>query len=327
MGQDSVDVGRDLPPKIRQRHAVHEVRPVTAKENFAIGNRACIGCAEALAVRLACKALGDNVIIAMATGCMEIVSSQLPYTSWEVPWIHTLFENTAAVASGIESGLRAMARKGRRSLAEIKVVAIAGDGGTADIGLQALSGALERGHNFLYICLDNEGYMNTGVQRSSATPYGASTTTSPAGKVSIGQFSWKKDMPAIVAAHNIPYIATACPSYPFDLMEKVAKAAAIKGPTYVHIFSVCPVGWRSPADLSVRLGRLAVETGVFPLYEIEDGHYKMSLDFPKLKPVNDYMRLQGRFRHLPPDIIDKIQRTVTEKYKELREKAAARRTE
>ncbi len=160
---------------------------VDREEFFAPGHRACIGCGEALAVRLACKALGQNVIIVNATGCIEVISSQLPYTSWRIPWIHTLFENTAAVASGIEAGIKAMIRKGRRTDKDTKVVAMAGDGGTSDIGLQALSGALERGHNFLYICFDNEAYMNTGIQRSSATPYGASTTTSPAGKMSIGQ--------------------------------------------------------------------------------------------------------------------------------------------
>ncbi len=196
---------------------------IAEKERFVPGHRACIGCGEALAVRLACKALGDNVIIANATGCMEIVSSPLPYTSWSVPWIHTLFENTAAVASGIEAGLKVMNRKGRRSLADVKVVAMAGDGGTSDIGLQALSGALERKHNFLYICFDNEAYMNTGIQRSSSTPYGASTTTSPAGKMSIGQVTWKKNMPAIAVAHDIPYVATACPSYVKDLITKVKK--------------------------------------------------------------------------------------------------------
>ena len=194
---------------------------------------------------------------------MEIVSSPLPTTSWKVPWIHTLFENTAAVASGIESGLKVLIKKGRIAEQGIKVVAIAGDGGTSDIGLQALSGAMERGHNFVYICFDNEAYMNTGIQRSSATPFGASTTTSPAGKVSIGQVSWKKNMPAIAAAHNIPYVATACHSYPFDLMAKVEKAAATPGPAYVHILSVCPTGWRCPTDLTIRIGRLAVETGIF----------------------------------------------------------------
>ena len=304
-----------------EKYAIYVPRLITKKEIFAPGHRACIGCAEALAVRLACKALGKNVIIANATGCMEIVSSQLPYTSWHVPWVHTLFENTAAVASGIEAGLKAMVRKGKRTEQDVKVVAMAGDGGTSDIGLQALSGALERGHDFLYICFDNEAYMNTGIQRSSSTPYGASTTTSPAGKVSIGQFTWKKNMPAIVAAHDVPYVATACPSYPFDLMDKVKKGLDTAGPAYVHILSVCPTGWRCPPDLSVRIGRLAVETGIFPLYEIENGQYKLSFDFPKLRPVTDYLKLQGRFGHLSPNDINKIQTRVTEEYEKLREKA------
>jgi pyruvate ferredoxin oxidoreductase beta subunit len=170
---------------------------IDLKERFSPGHRACIGCGEALAVRLACKVIGDNAIIVNATGCMEIVSSQLPYTSWTVPWIHTLFENTAAVASGVEAGLKVLTRKGRRDMSGVKVVAMGGDGATSDIGLQALSGAMERGHNFLYICFDNEAYMNTGIQRSSSTPYGATTTTSPAGKKSIGQFTWKKDLPLL----------------------------------------------------------------------------------------------------------------------------------
>ena len=305
-----------------EKYAVYVPRLIPKKELFAPGHRACIGCAEALAVRLACKALGQNVIVTNATGCVEIISSQLPYTSWRVPWMHTLFENTAAVASGIEAGLKAMVRKGRCAEQDVKVVAMAGDGGTSDIGLQALSGALERGHDFLYICFDNEAYMNTGIQRSSATPYGASTTTSPAGKVSIGQFTWKKNMPAIVVAHDAPYVATACPSYPFDLMDKVKKGLDTPGPAYVHILSVCPTGWRCLPDLSVRIGRLAVETGIFPLYEVENGQYKLSFDFPKLRPVTDYLKLQGRFGHLSPDDISKIQTRVTEEYEKLREKAA-----
>ena len=300
-------------------------RSVTKEEYFAPGHRACIGCGEALAVRLASKALGPNVIIAEATGCMEIVSSPLPWTSWRVPWIHTLFENTAAVASGIESGMKAMARKKGLASQDVTVVAMAGDGGTSDIGLQALSGALERGHNFLYLCFDNEAYMNTGIQRSSSTPYGASTTTSPAGKMSIGQVTWKKNMPAIVAAHNIPYVATACPSYPFDLMAKVAKGAATQGPAYVHILNICPVGWRCRPELTIKLGRLAVQTGVFPLYEVEDGRYKLSVRPSKLKPVTDYMKLQGRFRHLSEGTIAEIQRRVDEEYAKLEEKAARTR--
>lgn len=300
---------------------VYVPRLVPKKENFLPGHRACVGCGEALAVRQVCKALGNNVIIANATGCMEIVASQIPYTSWGVPWIHTLFENTAAVASGIVSARKAMERKGKIPESGTKVVAIAGDGGTADIGLQALSGAMERGHDMLYVCFDNEAYMNTGIQRSSATPFGASTTTSPAGKVSTGQFSWKKDMAAIAVAHRIPYVATACHSYPFDLMKKVKKAMSVKGPSYLNILSVCPTGWRCPPELAVRIGRLAVETGVFPLYEVENGQYKMNMDFPQLRPMTDYTKLQGRFRHLSEEMLAEIQQRVTEDYHKLKEKA------
>jgi pyruvate ferredoxin oxidoreductase beta subunit len=304
-----------------QNYGVYVPRLVPKHEGFVAGHRACIGCGEALAVRLACKAIGPNVIVANATGCMEVVSSQLPYTSWSMPWIHTLFENTAAVASGIEAAYKAMIRKGKRVDKGVKVVAMAGDGGTSDIGVQALSGALERGHDLLYICFDNEAYMNTGIQRSSATPFGASTTTSPAGKKSIGQRTWKKNMPAIAAAHDIPYVATACPSYPFDLMDKVKKGVETHGPAYIHVLSVCPTGWRSPTDITVRLGRLAVETGIFPLYEVINGEYKLSLDLPQLRPVQDYMKLQGRFRHLSEDTIKEIQEKVNKEYARLKERA------
>jgi pyruvate ferredoxin oxidoreductase beta subunit len=252
---------------------------------------------------------------------MEIVSSPLPYTSWRVPWFHVAFENTAAVASGIESALKVLMRKGRIPQKKIVTLAMGGDGGTADIGLQALSGALERGHNFLYVCTDNEAYMNTGIQRSSSTPFGASTTTSPAGKMKQGQITWKKNMAAIAAAHNIPYVATACPSYPIDLIQKVKKGADIEGPAYVHILSVCPTGWRSAPDISIKLGRLAVETGVFPLYEVERGKYHLSIDFPKLKPMKEYIRLQGRFRHMTDDMIEEAQNRVHREYEQLKEKA------
>ena len=291
------------------------------REFFAPGHRACVGCGEALAVRHVCKALDRNTIVVNATGCMEIVASPLPETSWELPWIHTLFENTAAVASGVEAGLKAMMRKEEMPQSKISVVAIAGDGGTSDIGLQALSGALERGHHLLYCCFDNEAYMNTGIQRSSSTPFGASTTTSPAGKVSTGQVTWKKNMPAIAAAHNIPYVATACPSYPFDLMEKVKRGLQCGGPAYLHILSACPTGWRCAPDISVRIGRLAVETAIFPLYEVINGEYKLSMDFPKLRPVNEYLKLQGRFRHLNDDSIKYIQERVLSDYQKLKQKA------
>ena len=300
---------------------VFAVRTLTQKEYFAPGHRACQGCAEALAVRLVAKALGRNVVVASATGCMEIVSSPLPFTSWRVPWFHVAFENAAAVASGVESGLKALMRKGRIPYKKIVTIAMAGDGGTADIGLQALSGALERGHDMIYVCTDNEAYMNTGIQRSSSTPFGASTTTSPSGKMKLGQVTWKKNMPAIAAAHNIPYVATACPSYPIDLVQKVKKAAEIEGPAYLHILSVCPTGWRSAPELSIKLGRLAAETGVFPLYEVERGKYKLNIDFPQLRPLKEYTKLQGRFRHLKDEVLGEIEKRVHQEYEQLREKA------
>jgi pyruvate ferredoxin oxidoreductase beta subunit len=302
------------------RLTVYASRLVSQKEYFVPGHRACQGCAEALALRLVAKALGRNNVIASATGCMEIVSSPLPLTSWDVPWIHVAFENTAAVASGIEAGFKVLMRKGRIPRKRITAMAMAGDGGTSDIGLQALSGAIERGHDFVYVCFDNEAYMNTGIQRSSATPFGASTTTSPAGKVVPGQTTWKKDMPGIAAAHNMPYVATACPSYPFDLMAKVKKAAAIKGPAYVHILSVCPTGWRLPPQLAIHAGRLAVETGMFPLYEVEHGRYRLNVDLPELRPIEEYLKIQGRFRHLTPEMIEEIQQRIREDYEKLKKK-------
>jgi pyruvate ferredoxin oxidoreductase beta subunit len=197
-----------------------------------------------------------------------------------------------------------------------------GDGATTDIGLQSLSGAFERGHNFLYVCYDNEAYMNTGIQRSSSTPFGAATTTSPAGKLKPGQITWKKNMGEIAVAHNIPYVATACSSYPFDLIQKVKKAARIHGPAYVHVLSVCPTGWRVPPNKAIWIGRLAVETGVFPLYEVENGKYRITVDVPELKPVSHYLKPQGRFRHLTPERIDQIQERVTREYNQLKAKTA-----
>ena len=297
---------------------------VTTEENFAPGHRACIGCGEALAVRYVCKALGKNVIIVTATGCIEIFSSLLPQTSWQMAWIHTLFENVAAVMSGIESAYKARVRKGKIPDKDVKFVGFGGDGATTDIGIQALSGAMERGHDFLYVCYDNEAYMNTGIQRSSSTPYGAWTTTAPVGKKSMGQVTWKKNMPEIAVAHNIPYVATACPSYPLDLMAKVKRGLKMGGPAYIQIFSICPTGWRCPTDMTIELGRLAVETGVFPLYEVINGEYHISVDLPDLKPVSEYLKKQGRFKHLTDDNIAKIQRRVEEDYVKLREKAGVK---
>ncbi|MHB8084498.1 MAG: pyruvate synthase subunit PorB [Dehalococcoidia bacterium] len=297
--------------------AIYAPKLITTRDYLASGHRACSGCGEVLALRYVCKALGRDVIISNATGCMEIISSPLPETAWEVPWIHTLFENASAVASGIESGIKALKRK-HGYTKEIKVVAMGGDGGTADIGLQSLSGALERGHDFIYVCFDNEAYMNTGIQRSSETPFGASTTTAPAGKFSMGQHTQKKNMPAIAAAHNIRYVATSCSSYPFDIMNKIEKAKQIKGPSYIHILSVCPTGWRTASNLTITMGRLAVETGIFPMYEIEDGKYTLNFDYPKLRPIQDYLKPQGRFRHLTTENIAEIQDHVNMEFNRIR---------
>jgi len=302
------------------KYQVYVPKLINTKEPIVPGHRACQGCAEVLAVRYVLKALGRNIVIANATGCMEIISSAFPSTAWEIPWIHVAFENAAAVGSGVEAGLKVLMRKGRIARKPIKTVAMGGDGGTSDIGMQALSGALERGHDMLYCCFDNEAYMNTGIQRSSSTPFGAMTTTSPPGQKSFGQMTWKKNMTAIAAAHDIPYTATACSSYPFDLMEKVQRAKNIQGPSYIHILSVCPTGWRIPSDQAIRYGRLAVETGIFPLYEVENRKYRLTIDFPKLRPVSDYFQGQGRFRHLTPDLIARIQERVNEEYAALKAK-------
>lgn len=306
---------------MENRHQNTVPQPIEPDEYFAPGHRACIGCGEVLALRMVCKALGKDVIIANATGCMEIVSSPFPTTSWRVPWIHTLFENTAAVAAGIESAVKILEKKGKIAPGKITVVAMAGDGGTSDIGFQALSGAMERGHNFIYVCFDNEAYMNTGIQRSSATPFGAMTTTSPPGKASIGQKTRKKNMPEIAVAHNIPYVATVNPSYPKDLADKVHKAKSIKGAKYLHVYSACPTGWRCATDLSIELGRLAVETGIFPLYEVENGTYRLTKKISRIKPVSDYLKLQGRFRHLTDDVREEIQKQVDYDYQQLLKKA------
>ena len=291
---------------------------VDKEEYFCPGHRACQGCGEALAVRLMCKALGKDTVVTNATGCMEIVGSLYPTTAWKIPWIHVAFPNSASVASGVEAGLKALRRKGKIADRDVKTVGIGGDGGTMDIGFQALSGAMERGHDMLYVCFDNEAYMNTGIQRSSGTPFGASTTTAPSGKASIGNKTWKKDLPEIMVAHNLAYVATASHGYPLDFMNKVKKARQIKGPSYIHCFSVCPTGWRSASEVTMKLARLATETGVFPLYEVENGKYRMTVE-PRtpLRPLEDYLKLQGRFRHLPPDQIKVIQDRVHREYRKL----------
>jgi len=296
---------------------------VSKEELLSSGHRACQGCGLAINIRLALKVLGPETMCLTPASCWSGVGSSYPDAAWEVIWMQTLFENVSPVAGGIDAAHRILEEKGKRAPHKVNIVCFAGDGATADIGLGSLSGALERGHNFIYICMDNEAYMNTGIQRSSATPHGAATTTTPVGSVIQGQQTYKKDVPAIVADHNIPYVATATVSYPFDFMAKVKKAAAANGPSYIHVYSVCPTGWRSTPDMTVQIGKLAVETGVFPLWECENGEYKLNVKPAKLKPVAELLKTQGRFRHLTPSDIEDTQARVEQSWAALQRKVAA----
>jgi pyruvate ferredoxin oxidoreductase beta subunit len=260
---------------------------------FASGHKACAGCGPALTLQAILRATGANVLVASSTGCMEVVSTQYPQSAWKVPWIHSLFENAAAVASGIEVALKTLGRS-----EEGKVVVIAGDGGTVDIGVQALSGMFDRGHDVCYICYDNEAYMNTGNQRSGSTPFDASTTTTPFGKRSFGNDRPKKNMPAIAAAHGIPYVATSSIGYTRDLTKKVEKGVSVSGPAYLQIHAPCNIGWGFDSAKTIEIARLAVETGLWMMYEIEDGELTSVMKAPKRKPVEEYLKLQKRFAHL-----------------------------
>lgn len=262
---------------------------------FKPGHTACAGCGQAMAARLVLDAAGKNTIICNNTGCLEVFSTKYPESSWGVPFIHSLFENCSAVASGVESALRYLGKKG-----EINVIAQAGDGGTADIGLQAISGMMERGHDVLFVCYDNEAYMNTGIQRSGLTPTTTNTTTTPPGPASAGNPRPKKPMPEIAAAHGIPYAATASVGYPQDIQKKVKKALAIKGPKYMQIHVPCPLGWRHEPGMTFDVAKLAVETGMYPIFEYEMGQL-VSRKIAKIKPVDEYIKVQGRFKHLLKD--------------------------
>ena len=260
---------------------------------YASGHRACAGCGCALFLKTLMRVTGPNVILTNATGCMEVVSSPYPETAWKVPWMHSLFENAAPVAAGIEAALRATGRKG-----DTKVIAIGGDGGTIDIGFGNLSGVMERGHDILYICYDNEAYMNTGIQRSGSTPYDAATTTTPSGKISFGNQRPKKNAPAIIAAHGVPYVATTSMGYPADFTKKIRKALSIEGPKYIQVHATCTPGWGVDSALSIEILRLAVETGLYPLYEYENGQIASVKKIKDRKPVREYLEKQKRFSHL-----------------------------
>ncbi len=274
------------------------------------GHRACSGCGEALGARYvidaAMNATANQLIAANATGCLEVFSTPYPETSWQIPWIHSLFGNTAAVATGIAAALRVRGRE------EVRVIAQGGDGGTTDIGLGCLSGLFERNDDVLYVCYDNEGYMNTGGQRSSATPPAARTATTPAEHAAGNVFGQGKDLPRIAMAHDIPYVATATVADLHDLEHKVKKAMGIRGARYIHVFVPCPLGWGSASGATISLARMARETGIFPVFEAERGAVTHVLKIRRQLPVEAYLRPQRRFAHLfaepvRSDIIARIQ--------------------
>jgi pyruvate ferredoxin oxidoreductase beta subunit len=284
------------------------------------GHRMCAGCGAPTIVKMVLLASDYPVIASNATGCLEVSTCISDYTAWKIPWIHSAFENAAATISGVETMYRSLKKQGKLDK-EIKFVAFGGDGGTYDIGLQSLSGAMERGHDMLYVCYDNGAYMNTGIQRSSATPRGADTTTRPAGSVIPGKTEQRKDLTKIMAGHNIPYAAQASPSHWMDLMKKARKAFEMPGPKFMNIISPCNRGWRSRTDDSIALSRLAVETCYWPLYEVENGIVKITFKPKKKKPVVDFLKPQGRFKHLfKPEnewVLNKLQEDIDSEWDRL----------
>ena len=287
------------------------------------GHSLCQGCGVPMVVRTVLNTFTQPVVVVNATGCLEVATTRFPTTAWNVPWIHVAFENAAAVAGGVESAQRALRRRHALPAGEeVAVVVFAGDGGTYDIGLQALSGALERGHRFLFVCYDNEGYMNTGIQRSGATPFGASTTTSPSGLESFGKAQQRKDMTAIAIAHHVPYVGQAAASHWQDLGEKVERAAAADGPAFLNVLTNCPLGWGHEPRMSVRILDAAVNSCFWPLYEVVDGEYRLTYEPHEVVPVEDWLRPQKRFDHLlrpeNAEIVEEIQRRVTADWQSLR---------
>ena len=270
-------------------------------QEFLYGHKACPGCALGIVGRLTMKVLGEKTVVTLPASCMSTVTTQYPQMNYTVPSLTMSFPASGAFISGMAAGFKA------QGVEDVNVVAFAGDGGTADIGLQSLSGAVEQGQNFIYICYDNEAYMNTGIQRSGLTPLGSTTTTTPSGACSFGESRVKKNMFEIMMAHRIPYCATASTSYPNDLVKKVEKAKNTKGPSFIHVMAPCPTGWGFPSDRTVEIGRLAVECGMWSLMEYENGVVtvnKCAGENPK--SVEEYLKTQRRFRHLNEEQIAMI---------------------
>ncbi|MCK9362955.1 MAG: 3-methyl-2-oxobutanoate dehydrogenase subunit beta [Syntrophales bacterium] len=282
------------------------------RELMLSGHVGCPGCGAAIAMRFFLKAMGEKTVIVLPACCWSIIAGPYPQSTLKTPIIHCAFETAASTASGVRAALDMLGDT------ETQVVAWAGDGGTFDIGFQALSGAVERNEDFLYVCYDNEAYMNTGIQRSSSTPYGAWTTTTPG-------HDWKKmrkkNIVEALVAHRIPYVATASIAFPDDLIRKAQKAREIKGSRFLHIYASCPTGWRIPSEMSVKIARMAVQTNIFPLYEVENGKSYTINYKPREYLVREYFRLQGRFRHLTDHDLDQIQAMVDEDWQRLLDKA------
>jgi len=294
-------------------------------EKFATGHSTCAGCGIPVIARTVLNATKKPVVIVNATGCLEVTSTLYPYTAWKVPYLHNAFENAGATISGVETAYKVLKKKGKIKK-DIKFVAFGGDGGTYDIGLQSLSGALERGHNFLYVAYDNQGYMNTGGQRSGASPYGANMETTPASRYDIGNETDRKDLMRIVNGHHIKYLAQANVAFVEDLAMKAKKALETEGPTFLLVLQPCTNVWKFPISDYVKIGKLATETNFWPLYEIEDGKYKINLDIKKPKPIEDFLKTQKRFKHLfSPEhkkVIPEIQKMVDRKWEELKKAAS-----
>jgi pyruvate ferredoxin oxidoreductase beta subunit len=282
------------------------------------GHRACAGCAATIIVRQVLLAAGKDVVVGCATGCLEVVTTIFPYTAWKIPYIHNAFENVASTVSGVEAAYKSLKRQGKITK-DMRFIAFGGDGGTYDIGLQAISGAAERGHRLLYICYDNEAYMNTGIQRSSATPFRAATSTCPAGDEIPGKPQFHKDMTKIMTAHRIPYVAQASPSHWSDLTAKVEKALAKEGPSFLNIISPCHRGWRYPMEKTIEIAKLAVDTCFWPLYEYDEGTWRITYTPKEKLPLTEWTSRQGRFSHLKdrPDLLKVGQEEVDRRWREL----------
>jgi pyruvate ferredoxin oxidoreductase beta subunit len=272
----------------------------TREDRLAGGHRLCAGCGASIAVRQVLLGAGETPVVAgCATGCLEVSTTIYPYTSWKTPFIHNAFENSAATISGVEAAFKGLKAAGKIPADKrVKFVAFGGDGGTYDIGLQSLSGAMERGHDMVYVCYDNGAYMNTGIQRSSATPFAAWATTAEVGKAQQGKTQRRKDLTSIIAAHNVPYVAQASVSHWKDLTDKAEKAFAVEGPAFINILAPCPRGWRTKPEDTIGIAKLAVQTCFWPLFEVVDGDWRQTVKVMNKKPIEEFLKPQGRFGHL-----------------------------